>query len=81
VLLPELPLDEPVAPPSAPLPPEGDAGVLSGGMAEPLIEPDCAPVASAPSPDAAKVVTDAADNKPARIREVTLMFIMVRLPE
>jgi hypothetical protein len=78
-LPPALPLEEPVAPPSPPLPPEGEAGVLSGGDCGPLTEPDRVPVASAPSPEAAKADNEAADKKPASSSEVSLMFIMVRL--
>jgi hypothetical protein len=79
LLPPALPLDEPVAPPSPPVPPEGDAGVLSGGVCGPLTAPDFVPVASAPSPEAARAARDVADNKPASSIAGILMFIMVRL--
>ncbi len=78
LLLPALPLDEPVAPPSPALPPEGELGVLSGGMTGPLVAPDLVPAASAPSP-AAKVAREAAPSNPARKSEVILVFFMVRL--
>jgi hypothetical protein len=54
------------------LPPEGELGVLSGGMTGPL-------VASASSPDAAKEAMGAAHSNPARNSEVILVFIMVSL--
>ena len=77
--LPALPLDEPVAPPSPALPPDGALGVLSGGMTGPLVAPDLVPVASAPSPDAAKLAVEAIESNPAKSSEVHLMLIMVRL--
>lgn len=73
--LPALPLDDPVAPPSPALPPEGAAGVLSGGMTGPPVAPDFGRVAPASSLDAAKAASDVADNKPASNSEVILMFI------
>jgi hypothetical protein len=79
LLLPALPLEEPVAPPSPALPPEGELGVLSGGMTGPLVAPDLVPVVSAPSPDSAKVAKGAAHSNPARNSEVILVFFMVRL--
>jgi hypothetical protein len=48
-------------------------------MTGPLVAPDLVPVASAPSPDAAKVAKGAAQSKPARNSEVSLVLIMVRL--
>lgn len=76
---PALPADDPVAPPSPALPPEGEAGVLSGGMTGPLVAPDLVPVASAPSLDAAMAASDVADNNPASNSEVILVFIRVPL--
>jgi hypothetical protein len=48
-------------------------------MVEPPVDPDLIPVASAPSPGAAKVPTDMADSTPASNSEVILMIIMVRI--
>lgn len=86
---PPAPEPEPLAPPLVPVPEpppesvlfpeEGEPGVLSGGMVEPLVAPDFVPVASAPSPEAAKVAAEAALSNPARKIEVILMFIRVRL--
>jgi hypothetical protein len=78
---PALPLDEPVAPPSPAFPPEGAAGVLSGGITGPPVAPDLGPWVSASSPDAAKALSDAADNSPANNSEVILRFVMVHLPK
>jgi hypothetical protein len=50
---------------------------LFGAIVEPPIEPDWVPVASAPSPEPAKMPTDMADS--ASNSEVILMLIMVRL--
>ena len=61
------------------VPPAGEPGVLSGGIVELLMPPDLVPVASAPSPDVAKMLADAPANSPANNREVILMFIRVRL--
>jgi hypothetical protein len=59
----------------------GWPGVLLGAIVEPPIEPDWGPVASAPSPEAAKMPTDRADSTPASNSEVILMVIMVRLQD
>jgi hypothetical protein len=53
--------------------------VLSGCIVELLMPPDLAPVASAPSSAAAKVLADAVTSSPANNSEVILMFIRVRL--
>jgi hypothetical protein len=53
--------------------------VLSGGMTGPLVAPDLVPVASAPSPEAAKLAVEAIESNPANSSEVHLMLIMVRL--
>lgn len=86
---PPAPEPEPLAPPLVPVPEpppesvlfpeEGEPGVLSGGMVEPLVAPDFVPVASAPSPEAAKVAAEAALSNPARKIVVILRFIRVRL--
>jgi hypothetical protein len=76
---PALPADDPVAPPSPALPPEGEEGVLSGGMTGPLVAPDLVPVVSAPSLDAAMAVSDVADKNPASNSDVSLVFIRVPL--
>lgn len=80
VLTPEPPLDEldPLLLPEV-LPGAGAPVVLLGDIVEPPVEPDLVPVASAPSPEAAYVAKEAADNKPASIREEILRLIMVRL--
>jgi hypothetical protein len=51
--------------------------LLSGSRVELRVAPDVVPVAPAPSPDAANVARDVADNNPAKSSEVILMFIMV----
>jgi hypothetical protein len=66
-------------PPSPLWPPEGALGLLLGAIVEPPVDPDWVPVASAPSPDAAKALADAAANRLASNSEVNLMFIRVRL--
>jgi hypothetical protein len=53
--------------------------VLSGGIVELLMPPDLVPVASAPTPDAAKMLADAPANSPANNRGVILMFIRVSI--
>jgi hypothetical protein len=80
VLTPEPPLDElePLLLPDV-LPEAGAPVVLLGDIVEPPVEPDFVPDASAPSPEAAYVAKEAADNKPASIREEILRLIMVRL--
>ncbi|MCP1500849.1 hypothetical protein J2Y86_005556 [Pseudomonas migulae] len=50
-----------------------------GAIVEPPVDPDWVPVASVPSPDAAKALADAAANRLASNSEVNLMFIRVRL--
>ncbi|TFB37221.1 hypothetical protein E3W21_20980 [Pseudomonas sp. F01002] len=77
--LPPLEEPDPLLPPSALWPPEGWPGLLLGAIVEPPVEPDWVPVASAPSPEAAKMPTDMADSTPASNSEVILMVIMVRL--
>ncbi|CAI8812778.1 hypothetical protein EMIT0P74_10309 [Pseudomonas sp. IT-P74] len=58
--------------------PEGSLGrLLSGSRFELRVAPGAVPGAPGPSPDAAKVARDAADNHPAMSSEVILMFIMV----
>jgi hypothetical protein len=81
LLPPALPLDEPVAPPSPALPPDGAEGVLSGGITGPLVAPDLVPVASGLSLDPAKECRDAADSNPASNNEVILIFSMVTSPK
>ncbi|KDD65521.1 hypothetical protein V466_29785 [Pseudomonas mandelii PD30] len=52
-----------------------------GTMVEPLVDPGWVPVASAPSPEAAKKPTDMADSTPASNSEVILVVIMARLQD
>ncbi|CAI8736647.1 hypothetical protein EMIT0196MI5_140071 [Pseudomonas sp. IT-196MI5] len=51
--------------------------LLSGSRVELRVAPGAVPGAPGPSPDAAKVARDVADNHPAMSSEVILMFIMV----
>jgi hypothetical protein len=48
-------------------------------MVEPPVDPGLVPVASAPSPEAAKMPTDMADSTPASNSDEILMIIMVRI--
>ena len=76
-LTPVLPLDEPGLCPR-PLLPEGSLGLLlSGSRVELRVAPGAVPVAPGPSPDAASVARDVADNHPAMSSEVIFLFIMV----
>ncbi|CAI8747198.1 hypothetical protein EMIT0347P_10102 [Pseudomonas sp. IT-347P] len=73
---PLVPVPEPI--PEEPLPPEGEPGVLSGGVVVLVGPPDLVPVASAPSL-AAKLAAEALARSPASNNEVSLRVIMVRL--
>ena len=76
-LTPVLPIDEPGLF-ARPLLPEGSLGLLlSGSMVELRVAPGAVPVAPGPSPDAARVATDVADNHVAMSSEAIFMFIMV----
>jgi hypothetical protein len=79
VPIPEpVPVPVPLLVPPEPLPPDGEPGVLSGGMVELLAPPDLVPVASVLSL-AAKLAADAVASRPANNNEVNLRVIMVRL--
>jgi hypothetical protein len=76
-----VPIPEPVPVPllvPEPVLPDGEPGVLSGGMVELVGPPDLVPVASVLSL-AAKLAADAVASRPANNNEVSLRVIMVRL--
>jgi hypothetical protein len=84
---PPAPEPEPLAPPLVPVPdpslpltvpPDGEPGVLSGGLGELLVAPDWVPVASVLS-FAAKVAAEAVASRPASKSEVSLRIVMVSL--
>jgi hypothetical protein len=76
-LTPVLPIDEPGLF-ARPLLVEGSLGLLlSGSMVELRVAPGAVLVAPGPSPDAARVATDVADNHAAMNSEVIFKFIMV----